>query len=158
MSESSETTLVLVWKKPMAKIDIYRLVFVSADGRRTEVEVPGGANTHTLVNLTPGMMYTITLVAERIRRKSAPATITASTGRLSQARKCLPFKVSGLACVCFPPQHVIAEYASGLFDSDHADYILESEHRSGTLDKDHILFLTQFKTARLARLKNALFF
>ncbi|KAL2092310.1 hypothetical protein ACEWY4_012108 [Coilia grayii] len=82
VSESSETTLVLVWKKPMAKIDIYRLVFVSADGRRTEVEVPGGANTHTLVNLTPGMMYTITLVAERIRRKSAPATITASTDEL----------------------------------------------------------------------------
>lgn len=81
VSEATETTLLLVWTKPMAKIDIYRLVFVSAEGRRAEVEVPGGANTHTLVNLTPGMTYTISLVAERARRKSTPATITASTGQ-----------------------------------------------------------------------------
>ncbi|XP_048098704.1 tenascin isoform X3 [Alosa alosa] len=80
VSEATETTLLLVWTKPVAKIDIYRMVFVSAEGRRAEVEVPGGANTHTLVNLTPGMAYTITLVAERARRKSAPTTITASTG------------------------------------------------------------------------------
>ncbi|KAG5280640.1 hypothetical protein AALO_G00062370 [Alosa alosa] len=79
VSEATETTLLLVWTKPVAKIDIYRMVFVSAEGRRAEVEVPGGANTHTLVNLTPGMAYTITLVAERARRKSAPTTITAST-------------------------------------------------------------------------------
>ncbi|XP_051552470.1 tenascin-like [Myxocyprinus asiaticus] len=78
-SEATETTLVLVWRRPVAKIDLYRLVFVSADGRIVEVEVPGGDNTYTLRNLNPGMLYTITLTAERGRKKSAPANLSAST-------------------------------------------------------------------------------
>ncbi|XP_073717259.1 tenascin [Misgurnus anguillicaudatus] len=79
VSETTETTLALVWRRPVAKIDFYRLVFVSAEGKRTEVEVPGGLNTHTLVNLIPGMLYTITLIAERGRMKSAPVILSAST-------------------------------------------------------------------------------
>ncbi|XP_051525385.1 tenascin [Myxocyprinus asiaticus] len=79
VSEATETTMVLVWKRPVAKIDVYRLVFVTADGRRAEVEVPGGANTYTLRDLNPGMLYTITLTAERGRKKSAPANLSAST-------------------------------------------------------------------------------
>ncbi|XP_030647349.1 tenascin isoform X2 [Chanos chanos] len=79
VTEATETTLVLIWRKPVAKIDIYRLVFVSADGRRVEEEIPGGSSTHTLKELTPGMLYTITLVAERGRKKSRPAEISAST-------------------------------------------------------------------------------
>ncbi|XP_066511358.1 tenascin isoform X2 [Hoplias malabaricus] len=78
--EKSETTLVLIWRRPMAKIDIYRLVFVSADGHRAELEVPGSESTYTLRNLNPGMLYTITLASERGRKKSAPAIISASTG------------------------------------------------------------------------------
>ncbi|XP_066509409.1 tenascin-like [Hoplias malabaricus] len=77
--EKSETTLVLIWRRPMAKIDIYRLVFVSADGHRAELEVPGSESTYTLRNLNPGMLYTITLASERGRKKSAPAIISAST-------------------------------------------------------------------------------
>ncbi|XP_071008672.1 tenascin isoform X5 [Oncorhynchus clarkii lewisi] len=79
VSESTETSMTLVWKRPRAKIPIYRLVYISKDGRREEVEVPGTATSYNLNNLTPGMMYTITLVAERGSKKSTPATLSAST-------------------------------------------------------------------------------
>uniref|UniRef100_A0A672RKS4 Tenascin-like n=1 Tax=Sinocyclocheilus grahami TaxID=75366 RepID=A0A672RKS4_SINGR len=81
--DSTETTLELVWKRPRAKLSTYRLAFVSADGRREEVELPVTATTYTLSGLSPGMRYTITLVAERGRRRSAPATITTSTESFS---------------------------------------------------------------------------
>ncbi|XP_052412337.1 tenascin isoform X2 [Carassius gibelio] len=78
--DSTETTLELVWKRPRAKFSTYRLAFVSADGRREEVELPATTATpYTLSGLSPGMRYTVTLVAERGRRRSGPATITAST-------------------------------------------------------------------------------
>ncbi|XP_056110840.1 tenascin isoform X3 [Rhinichthys klamathensis goyatoka] len=77
--DSTESTLELVWKRPRAKISTYRLAFVSSDGRREELELPATATTHTLTGLTPGMRYTVTLVSERARRRSAPATVTAST-------------------------------------------------------------------------------
>ncbi|XP_013992876.2 tenascin isoform X7 [Salmo salar] len=80
VSESTETSMTLVWKRPRAKIPVYRLVYISKDGRREEVEVPGTATSYNLNNLTPGMMYTITLVAERGSKKSTPATLSASTG------------------------------------------------------------------------------
>uniref|UniRef100_A0A8C1PP31 Zmp:0000000846 n=1 Tax=Cyprinus carpio TaxID=7962 RepID=A0A8C1PP31_CYPCA len=78
--DSTETTLELVWKRPRAKFSTYRLAFVSADGRREEVELPVTATTYTLSGLSPGMRYTVTLAAERGRRRSSPATVTASTG------------------------------------------------------------------------------
>uniref|UniRef100_A0A4W4GQM8 Tenascin C n=1 Tax=Electrophorus electricus TaxID=8005 RepID=A0A4W4GQM8_ELEEL len=65
VTESSETMLVLKWKRPVAKIDIYRLVLVSADGHRAEMEVPGATSTYTLMNLSPGMLYIINLTSER---------------------------------------------------------------------------------------------
>ncbi|XP_051981341.1 tenascin-like isoform X2 [Xyrauchen texanus] len=77
---STETSLEVVWKRPRAKISSYRLAFISADGRQDEVALPAAATTHTLNGLVPGMRYTITLMAERGRRRSAPATMTASTG------------------------------------------------------------------------------
>ncbi|XP_051552286.1 tenascin-like isoform X2 [Myxocyprinus asiaticus] len=79
VQHSTETSLEVVWKRPRAKISTYRLAFISADGRQEEVELPAAATTHTLNGLVPGMRYTITLVAERGRRRSAPATMTAST-------------------------------------------------------------------------------
>ncbi|XP_037389029.1 tenascin isoform X2 [Pygocentrus nattereri] len=78
-SESTETTITLVWKRPRAKISNYRLAFFSPDGKRKEVEVPASATTHTHKNLVPGTQYNITLVAERGQKKSAPTTLTAST-------------------------------------------------------------------------------
>lgn len=79
--EVTETTMVLEWKRPLAKLDSYRLVYVSADGHRVEDEVPGSFESHTLRGLTPGMLYTISITAERGRRTSVPATISAPTGQ-----------------------------------------------------------------------------
>uniref|UniRef100_A0A8C1D1Y9 Tenascin Cb n=1 Tax=Cyprinus carpio carpio TaxID=630221 RepID=A0A8C1D1Y9_CYPCA len=76
VSETTETTLALVWRRPVAKIDTYMLVFTSADGTETELEVPGAANTYILTDLNPGMLYTISLTAKRGRKMSAPATLS----------------------------------------------------------------------------------
>ncbi|CAL8248379.1 unnamed protein product [Merluccius merluccius] len=75
----TETTMSLEWKRPLAKLDAYRLAYVSADGHKAEVTVPGASDTHTLRGLTPGMLYTVSITAERGRRTSAPTTIFAPT-------------------------------------------------------------------------------
>uniref|UniRef100_A0A3Q1EJY2 Tenascin Cb n=1 Tax=Acanthochromis polyacanthus TaxID=80966 RepID=A0A3Q1EJY2_9TELE len=77
--EVTETTMILEWKRPLAKLDSYRLVYISADGHRAEDVVPGSSESHTLRALTPGMLYTISISAERGRRTSVPATISAPT-------------------------------------------------------------------------------
>lgn len=99
MRDSTETTLELVWKRPRAKISTYRLTFVSADGRREGLELPATATTHTLAGLTPGMRYTVTLVAERARRRSAPATVTASTGEGFLTFDCFCNMIMPLFCL-----------------------------------------------------------
>ncbi|XP_026863759.2 tenascin isoform X1 [Electrophorus electricus] len=78
--EVTETTMVLLWKKPRANITNYRLVFVFTDGQWEELSLPADATTYTQKHLVPGKHYNITLVAEHGQRKSAPATLTASTG------------------------------------------------------------------------------
>uniref|UniRef100_A0A671VCH4 Tenascin Cb n=1 Tax=Sparus aurata TaxID=8175 RepID=A0A671VCH4_SPAAU len=79
VAQVTETTMMLEWKSPLAKLDSFRLVYVSADGHRAEEVVPGSSESHTLRSLTPGMLYTISITAERGRRTSAPATISAPT-------------------------------------------------------------------------------
>ncbi|XP_032434088.1 tenascin isoform X3 [Xiphophorus hellerii] len=79
VAEVTETTMMLEWKRPLAKLDSYRLVYVSADGQRAEDSVPGGSESHTLRGLNPGMMYTVSVTAERGRRSSAPASVSAAT-------------------------------------------------------------------------------
>ncbi|CAN9512792.1 unnamed protein product [Ophioblennius macclurei] len=79
VSEAYETSMSLEWQPPFAKLDSYRLVYVSADGQRAEDVIPGSAMSHTLKGLTPGMLYTISITAERGRRTSVPATISAPT-------------------------------------------------------------------------------
>ncbi|XP_054876469.1 tenascin isoform X1 [Poeciliopsis prolifica] len=79
IAEVTETTMMVEWKRPLAKLDSYRLVYVSADGQRAEDSVPGSSESHTLRGLNPGMMYTVSVTAERGRRSSAPATVSAAT-------------------------------------------------------------------------------
>uniref|UniRef100_A0A7N8XUN6 Tenascin C n=1 Tax=Mastacembelus armatus TaxID=205130 RepID=A0A7N8XUN6_9TELE len=81
VTEVTETTMVLGWKRPLAKLDSYRLVYVSADGHRAEDVVPDSSESFILKGLTPGMLYTISITAERGRRTSAPTTISAPTGQ-----------------------------------------------------------------------------
>ncbi|XP_053726373.1 tenascin isoform X3 [Synchiropus splendidus] len=75
----TETTMIVEWKRPLAKFDSYRLVHVSADGQRAEEVLPSSSDTHTLRGLSPGMLYTLSITAERGRRTSAPSTISAPT-------------------------------------------------------------------------------
>lgn len=79
VTEVTETTMALQWKRPVAKVDVYRLAYVSADGQKDEATVPSSSDTHTFKSLTPGMLYTIKITAERGRRTSAPASISAPT-------------------------------------------------------------------------------
>lgn len=58
----------------------YRLEYSSEDGRVGEAEIPGAATSYVLSDLTPGMSYTLTLSAERGLSRSAPVTVSASTG------------------------------------------------------------------------------
>ncbi|MED6276858.1 hypothetical protein CHARACLAT_007217 [Characodon lateralis] len=81
VTEVTETTMMLEWKRPLAKLDSYKLVYLSADGQRAEDTVPGNSESHTLRGLKPGMMYTISITAERGSRTSVPATISAPTGQ-----------------------------------------------------------------------------
>lgn len=76
-----ETILMLKWKRPLAKLDVFRVAYVSADGHKAEEEVPGSSESHALRGLTPGMLYTISITAERGSKTSLPATIFVATGR-----------------------------------------------------------------------------
>lgn len=78
--ESTETSVSLRWQKPQAKVGAYRLVYISKDGQVTEDEIPPTQTSYVMTNLTPGMSYSITLAAERGLKRSAPATVSASTG------------------------------------------------------------------------------
>uniref|UniRef100_A0A667Y0D6 Tenascin Cb n=1 Tax=Myripristis murdjan TaxID=586833 RepID=A0A667Y0D6_9TELE len=59
VAEVTETTMMLEWRRPLAKLDSYKLVYVSADGHKAEAMLPSSSESHTLRNLTPGMLYTI---------------------------------------------------------------------------------------------------
>uniref|UniRef100_A0A8D0C2N4 Tenascin n=1 Tax=Salvator merianae TaxID=96440 RepID=A0A8D0C2N4_SALMN len=78
-TEPTETTLTLRWKRPLAKIDRYRLSYVTPTGKKTEMEIPADSTSHILRALDAGTEYTINLVAEKGRHKSKPATVVGST-------------------------------------------------------------------------------
>ncbi|CAN8198082.1 unnamed protein product [Coccothraustes coccothraustes] len=89
VSEPTETTLSLRWRRPVAKFDHYRLVYAAPSGKRSEVEIPVDSSSFLLRGLEPGTEYTISLLAEKGRHKSKPTTVKGSTeeepelGRLS---------------------------------------------------------------------------
>nr|XP_009666467.1 PREDICTED: tenascin isoform X2 [Struthio camelus australis] len=79
VSDPTETTLSLRWRRPVAKFDRYRLIYVSPSGRKNEVEVPVDSTSFILRGLEAGTEYTISLVAEKGRHKSKPTTVKGST-------------------------------------------------------------------------------
>ncbi|XP_032564160.1 tenascin isoform X2 [Chiroxiphia lanceolata] len=80
VSDPTETTLALRWRRPVAKFDRYRLAYTSPSGKRSEVEVPVDSTSFILRGLDAGTEYTISLVAEKGRHKSKPTTVKGSTG------------------------------------------------------------------------------
>uniref|UniRef100_A0A8B9EL87 Tenascin n=1 Tax=Anser cygnoides TaxID=8845 RepID=A0A8B9EL87_ANSCY len=80
VSDRTETTLSLRWRRPVAKFDRYRLTYVSPSGKKNEVEIPVDSTSFILRGLEAGTEYTISLVAEKGRHKSKPTTVKGSTG------------------------------------------------------------------------------
>ncbi|NXM66919.1 TENA protein, partial [Serilophus lunatus] len=80
VSDPTETTLSLRWRRPVAKFDRYRLVYVSPSGKKNEMEIPVDSTSFILRGLDAGTEYTISLVAEKGRHKSKPTTVKGSTG------------------------------------------------------------------------------
>ncbi|XP_061208932.1 tenascin isoform X4 [Neopsephotus bourkii] len=79
VSDPTETTLSLRWRRPVAKFDRYRLISVNPSGKKSEVEIPVDSTSHILRGLDAGTEYTISLVAEKGRHKSKPTTVKGST-------------------------------------------------------------------------------
>ncbi|XP_026716233.1 tenascin isoform X2 [Athene cunicularia] len=79
VSDPTETTLSLRWRRPVAKFDRYRLIYVSPSGRKNEMEIPMDSTSFILRGLDAGTQYTISLVAEKGRHKSKPTTVKGST-------------------------------------------------------------------------------
>ncbi|NXT28700.1 TENA protein, partial [Syrrhaptes paradoxus] len=85
VSDPTETTLSLRWRRPVAKFDRYRLTYVSPSGRKNEVEIPVDSTSFILRGLDAGTEYTVSLVAEKGRHKSKPTTVKGSTGMQEDA-------------------------------------------------------------------------
>ncbi|XP_030714753.1 tenascin isoform X4 [Globicephala melas] len=79
VSETTETSLTLLWQAPLAKCDRYRLNYSLPSGQPVEVQLPRGTTSYVLKGLEPGQEYTILLTAEKGRHKSKPARVQAST-------------------------------------------------------------------------------
>ncbi|KAM8995686.1 tenascin isoform 7-T7 [Ara ararauna] len=79
VSDPTETTLSLRWRRPVAKFDHYRLISVNPSGKKSEVEIPVDSTSFILRGLDAGTEYTISLVAEKGRHKSKPTTVKGST-------------------------------------------------------------------------------
>ncbi|XP_030363030.1 tenascin isoform X1 [Strigops habroptila] len=79
VSDPTETTLSLRWRRPVAKFDHYRLISVNPSGKKSEVEIPVDRTSFILRGLDAGTEYTISLVAEKGRHKSKPTTVKGST-------------------------------------------------------------------------------
>ncbi|CAO2587839.1 Tnc [Lemmus lemmus] len=79
VSETSQDSLTLFWKTPLAKFDRYRLNYSFPTGQSKEVQLPKDATSHVLTDLEPGQEYTVLLTAEKGRHKSKPAHAKAST-------------------------------------------------------------------------------
>uniref|UniRef100_A0A8C0IW26 Tenascin C n=1 Tax=Chelonoidis abingdonii TaxID=106734 RepID=A0A8C0IW26_CHEAB len=79
VSDNTETTLSLRWRRPLAKFDRYRLTYMIPSGRKNEIEIPADSTSYILRELDPGTEYIITLVVEKGRHKSKPTTVKEST-------------------------------------------------------------------------------
>ncbi|XP_067825689.1 tenascin isoform X6 [Heptranchias perlo] len=79
VSETTESTITLQWKRPLAVIDEYFIIYISSSGKRNEEVVPADVVSYILTGLEPAAEYTIILIAQRGRQKSTASTTSAST-------------------------------------------------------------------------------
>ncbi|XP_058379858.1 tenascin isoform X2 [Diceros bicornis minor] len=79
VSETTDTSLTLLWRTPSAKFDHYRLNYSLPLGQPVEMRLPKGTTSYVLRGLEPGQEYPILLTTEKGRYKSKPARVKAST-------------------------------------------------------------------------------
>ncbi|NXG24648.1 TENA protein, partial [Grallaria varia] len=132
VSDPTETTLSLRWRRPVAKFDRYRLVYVSPSGKRNEVEIPVDSTSFILRGLDAGTEYTVSLVAEKGRHKSKPTTAKGSTVR----------SFPHIIFICLHSEFYSTE-SKASFSSRAEDFLLEPALSS------HILPVTYLCTSAL---------
>ncbi|XP_059495455.1 tenascin-X-like isoform X16 [Stegostoma tigrinum] len=76
---TTNSTIELGWKKPLASIDRYRLNYLSATGKRSQVVVPASNSSVVLTGLEAGVEHTISLVGERGQHQSKAAATKGTT-------------------------------------------------------------------------------
>ncbi|XP_041050034.1 tenascin isoform X4 [Carcharodon carcharias] len=78
--ETSENTITLTWKRPLAVIDHYYIIYISSAGKRHEEMVAADAISYILTGLDPAAEYTIILIAQRGKQRSRASSTIALTG------------------------------------------------------------------------------
>ncbi|XP_042534689.1 tenascin isoform X2 [Dipodomys spectabilis] len=84
VSETTENSLTLLWRAPLAKFDRYRLNYSLSTGQSGEAQLPKDTTSYVLTGLQPAQEYTIVLTAEKGRHKSKPAHVKASTEQIPE--------------------------------------------------------------------------
>ncbi|XP_032905095.1 tenascin isoform X11 [Amblyraja radiata] len=80
VTQKTEDTITVEWKRPRAAIDRYFIIYVTGSGAMNEVVVPADAVSYILTGLKPAAEYNIILIALRGNLKSIGSTTSASTG------------------------------------------------------------------------------
>ncbi|NXH10183.1 TENA protein, partial [Bucco capensis] len=133
VSDPTETTLSLRWRRPVAKFDRYRLVYVSPSGRKNEMEIPVDSTSVILRGLDAGTEYTMSLVAEKGRHKSKPTTVKGST---ETKRKSNQNKFN-IPCSCLTnslpsiPPHIMPQQGQGYCPFSALSSKSVKSHKSG---------------------------
>ncbi|XP_055515945.1 tenascin isoform X7 [Leucoraja erinacea] len=79
VTHKTEDTITVEWKRPLAAIDRYFIIYVTGSGAMNEVVVPADAVSYILTGLKPAAEYNIILIALRGNLKSIGSTTSAST-------------------------------------------------------------------------------
>lgn len=105
VSGTTDSSLTLLWRTPLAKFDRYRLNYSSPMGQPAEVLLPRDSTSYILTGLEPGQEYSILLTAEKGRHKSKPAHVKASIGECTRAssKPAGDPEICGSCQPCYPP-------------------------------------------------------
>lgn len=79
-SDVTDTSAMVHWMVPRARVDSYRVTYVPAHGGSPRsMSVDGGESSTVLSNLTPGVLYHVAVIAAKGSRESEPGSDTVTT-------------------------------------------------------------------------------